>query len=603
VVIATSGVRLLLELLEDQPDTLAVDTETDGRWEGEATLLGVSLAWRAPDGHIKARYTPDCRIVPLLGQMKAEGYCPRLIAHNAKFDGWLLGRYGWNIWAHWTDCTMVQAYVLRRGQVVGGLGLKELLPADTKFHISSLAVLGHPTQLDLVTLGHYGAQDSAAALRLFEEYERRLDQEPKLRWVYENLDRPAIEVTQVMEATGFCLDLEAIDQARTVAEEQKERALDTLVGAGLDNPNSPSQVTTLLYNNLGLPILERTNAGNPSADSKTLKFLLGEDLAPEARGVVEDLLLYREADKLLGTYLEKLPNLVRPETGRVHTHFNHAFVETGRFSSSDPINFQNIPARTKLGQAVRKAFVPPPGKALIKADWSQLELRILAAFSRDPTLVGAFERAEDVHTAVTSVLFGIPQDQVTKDQRTRGKNLNFGIVYGMGYRSLATNLVISLEEAKDLLRDYWNKLPRVAAWISWAQEEAKRTGFAETWFGRRNYYPDLRDSRAWVRHKAERESVNQRIQGTGGDLMRLLMRAAYDKLVRPGYAEIPAQAHDELVLFVDWSIANEVAQIIKDLGENIADLGVHLVMEVRVGHNWVEVEEMEDQDAALPIPA
>jgi len=596
-----SALDMVAELLEDRPDVLAVDTETDGRCEGVAALLGVGLAWRARDGHIKARYSPGWRSVPWLGRMAEEAqYAPVLVAHNTKFDARILRRYGWDLFRNRVDDTMVMAYVLRRGQFVGGLGLKELLPADTKYHISSLAVLGDPTELDEQTLGNYGAQDSAAALRLYEEYTRRLNAEPRLRQVYERLDRPVIEVTAAMEDTGFHLDLDALAAVRPIAQAQRDHARASLADAGLDNPNSPAQVVHFLYDRLRLPVLETTKAGNPSSEAKVLRALLaGPGLTEQARDAIAHLLDFKEADKLLTGFIQNLPGYVQPSTGRVHTHFNNAFVETGRYSSSQPINFQNIPNRTRLGKAVRRAMAAPPGKVLIKADYSQLEMRILAAFSRDPALLRAFAAGIDVHVSTASAMLGVPVDRVSPDQRSQGKQLNFATVYGQGHHSLAQSLHISPEDAKVMLRNYWAKLPRVDQWIRWAQEDAREHGYSETWFGRRNYYPDLNDERAWVRHKAERESVNMRIQGTGGDLMRLFMQAAYAKLVKPGYAEIPAQVHDELVFFADPKIAPELCLIIKDLGEHVADIGVPLELEVKVGRNWADVESTDKEDAAV----
>ncbi|HKI58335.1 MAG TPA: DNA polymerase I [Trueperaceae bacterium] len=405
------------------------------------------------------------------------------------------------------------------------------------------------------------------------------------RHVYETLERPLQAVLAEMELAGVKLDVpllrrqsEALSE-RIAAVEARVREI-----AGDDglNLNSRDQVAQLLFETLGLRPGKRTATGKRSTAVSALEPLRGDHEA------VALILEQRELSKLKSTYLDPLPDLVDPDTGRLHTTFNQAVVATGRLSSAHP-NLQNIPVRTQLGREIRRAFVAEPGARLVVADYSQIELRVLAHISGEDALIAAFERGEDVHRATAAEVFGVDRRAVTAEQRRRAKVINFGVLYGMGPRRLSNDLGIDLPEAEATIRTYFERYPRVRAYIDETLQACRERGYVETLLGRRRSIPDIHSPNRQAREYAERTAYNMPIQGTAADIMKLGMLRLAPPLAASG-GRLLLQVHDELVAEAPEARADEVARLVEDAMADAYPLKVPLVAEVGVGVNWLEAK-------------
>lgn len=405
--------------------------------------------------------------------------------------------------------------------------------------------------------------------------------------VYAEIERPLMSVLVRMEETGILLDVEFL---RAMARElngeilRLEEEIFNLAGEKF-NLGSPQQLGVLLFEKLGLPVLKRTQ--------KTKSYSTGAEILEElaARGfpIAERILRYRELTKLQSTYVEALPGMVAAD-GRIHTRFNQAVAATGRLSSANP-NLQNIPVRTEIGQRIRRAFVAPPGHQLVIADYSQIELRILAHIAEDPTLVAAFEAGEDIHRATAATVLHVDPDLVTPEQRRAAKVINFGILYGMSAFGLAANLKIPQKEADRFIREYLERFPGVRRYIEETEASAERDGKVETLYGRVRWLPDIQSKNRNLRENAKRMAINARIQGTAADLLKLAMIAVDARLA----AEHPKvrlllTVHDELVFEVPEADAERVAQVVKEEMEGVAKLRVPLVVDTGRGASWYEAK-------------
>ncbi len=405
--------------------------------------------------------------------------------------------------------------------------------------------------------------------------------------VYRTIELPLVPVLEDMERAGVKLDVAFLKELSQRVQElllAKEEEIFREAG-GRFNINSPKQLTEVLYQWKGMPVLRRTSKTRaPSTDAEVL-----EELALQGFLLPRLIMEYRELAKLKSTYLDALPSQVR-EDGRIHTRFNQAVTATGRLSSSEP-NLQNIPIRSELGREVRRAFVAEEGHLLVVADYSQIELRVLAHLSQDPALLEAFARGEDIHRATAALVFGARADHVTAQMRRAAKTINFGLIYGMGAYALSRELGVSQKEAQTFIDAYFARLPRVRAYLEGVKEEARRTGKVRTLFGRVRPIVGLDSPNANVRGNAERMAINAPVQGTAADLIKLAMIAIFQQLRRQALpARLLLQVHDELVLEAEEGAAQKVASLVRQTMETVAELSVPLQVDVEVGRCWAEAK-------------
>ena len=435
----------------------------------------------------------------------------------------------------------------------------------------------------------YAAEDADLALQLCDKLES-LIADPALTLLYRQVDLPLVEVLADLELTGVRLDVEvlahlALDM-RAQRDAAEKRAIE-LAGEPF-NLNSPGQLGKILYEKLGLPVLKRTDKTKaPATDEDVLS-----ELALREDGEIARVLLrHRQMQKLLGTYVEALPAMVNPLTGRLHTRLHQAAVATGRLASSDP-NLQNIPVRTEEARAIRAAFVPEPGWTLLDADYSQIELRVVASLAQDPILLGAFQRGEDIHRRTASEVMGLPMEEVSSAQRSAAKAVNFGLLYGQGAYALAASLGISFKEAKGFIERYFERMPKVAEWIESTKARAMEQGLVRSHWGRVRRIPDLQSANGGLKATALREAVNTVVQGTAADIMRRAMVRLHADLTGSGLrSRLLLQVHDELLVEAPPEEIELVSGLLRSAMEGADDLGaldVKLVAEVRPGASWLE---------------
>jgi DNA polymerase-1 len=427
---------------------------------------------------------------------------------------------------------------------------------------------------------------AALSERLFANLWGRLEGEERLLWLYREVERPLSAVLAHMEATGVRLDVAYLRAlSLEVAEEIARLEAEVFRLAGHPfNLNSRDQLERVLFDELGLPAIGKTEkTGKRSTSAAVLEALR------EAHPIVEKILQYRELTKLKSTYIDPLPDLIHPKTGRLHTRFNQTATATGRLSSSDP-NLQNIPVRTPLGQRIRRAFIAEEGWLLVALDYSQIELRVLAHLSGDENLIRVFQEGRDIHTETASWMFGVPREAVDPLMRRAAKTINFGVLYGMSAHRLSQELAIPYEEAQAFIERYFQSFPKVRAWIEKTLEEGRQRGYVETLFGRRRYVPDLQARVKSVREAAERMAFNMPVQGTAADLMKLAMVKLFPRLEEMG-ARMILQVHDELVLEAPKERAEAVARLAKEVMEGVYPLAVPLEVEVGIGEDWLSAKE------------
>lgn len=401
--------------------------------------------------------------------------------------------------------------------------------------------------------------------------------------ILQELDHPMINILSSMERAGISLDTEQLKVMEGELEEtigNIESEIFETTGEEI-NLNSPKQVSELLFEKLGLPVIKKTKTGY-STDSSVLEALDQKNVSP----VPGLLLQHRELGKLLSTYVKTLPELVHPKDSRLHTHFNQHVAATGRLSSNNP-NLQNIPIRTELGRKIRKAFVPKEGYVLLGADYSQVELRLLAHFSEDPTMVAAFNNGEDIHRQTASEVMGLDLSKVTSDERSKAKAVNFGLMYGQSSFGLAGQLKISRKEAKDYITKYFEKFSRVKSYLDGLKERAEETGYSVTMAGRKRFLPDIYSKNRTVKSMAERIAVNSPIQGTAADIIKMAMvnidRKIYERNLK---SKMILQVHDELIFEVPKDEVKVMEELVKQEMENVVTLKVPLTVDIGTGENW-----------------
>ena len=549
--------------------------------------------WQELTPHLDARNLDFAATRKVLGPLFADASVKK-VGQNLKYDLQVLQRHGLPV-VGMSDDSMVLSYVLdsTNRHNLDDLSARWL---DTK-PIAFEEVVGKGKgqkrfdEADFDQAVQYAAEDADLALRLCDTLKAKLT-DPQLQRLYAEVDLPLVEVLADLELTGIRMDTAVLDrlavQMRAARDAAVERATE-LAGEGF-NLNSPTQLGRILYEKLGLPVLKRTGKTKaPSTDEEVLQELADDHDSEIAR----ELLKHRQMAKLLGTYVEALPLMVNPITGRVHTRLHQAAVSSGRLASSDP-NLQNIPIRTEEGRAIRGAFVPKEGWLLLDADYSQIELRVVAALADDPVLLGAFKNGEDIHRRTASEVMGVPLEKVSSDDRAKAKAVNFGLLYGQGAFALAASLGITQKEAKAFIERYFERMPKVATWIEATKEKALAEGLVRTHWGRIRRIAELESQNMGLRAGGLREAVNTVVQGTAADLMRRAMVRLHRMLKAEGLrARLLLQVHDELLVEAppeELARATELLKSSMEGADDLGPLGVQLAAEVRSGKSWLEAK-------------
>ncbi len=580
----------------DRAELVALDTETTSLDYMQAELVGVSLAVTSGE----AAYIPVAHDYPgapsqLSRDAVLEAMTPFLedggqkkVGHHLKYDAHIFARYGIEVSGMQFD-TMLESYVLNSVATRHDMdsAARHYLDLET-IHYEDVAGKGSKqltfNEVDLEQASRYAAEDADITLRLHEHLWGELCRIEPLKSVYETIEQPLVPVLFAMEQTGVLLDRQMLKKqsaelAKTMLELEEEAH--ELAG-GPFNLGSTKQLQQILFDELGLPIVRKTPKGQPSTAEDVLQELAQDYDLPRV------ILEHRSLAKLKSTYTDKLPQQIVAHTGRVHTSYHQAVAATGRLSSSDP-NLQNIPIRTPEGRRIRRAFIAPEGSVLLAADYSQIELRIMAHLSGDEGLLGAFADGQDIHRATAAEVFETPLDEVTPNQRRSAKAINFGLMYGMSAFGLAKQLGIRRGEAQDYVDLYFERYPAVKAFMDETREKAREAGYVETVFGRRLYLPDIRSRNFQRRQYAERSAINAPMQGTAADVIKRAMITIHAWLAeRAVPARMIMQVHDELVLEVAEDRADDVALEIVAMMGAAASLDVDLVVEAGTGKNWDE---------------
>ena len=577
-------------------DLFAFDTETTSLDYTRAEVVGVSFAVKAGE----AAYVPLAHNYPgaplqlerkqVLEQLRPLLEAPdrAKLGQHLKYDANVLANHGITLRGMRHD-TMLESYVFNSTATRHDM---DSLAAYYLEHqtISYEAVAGKGVkqigfdQVGLEEATAYAAEDADITLRLHESLWPQLKAEPALKRVYETLEIPLIPVLSRIERTGVLVDVFMLaSQSRELAGRMLELEREAHAAAGHPfNLGSPKQIQAVLYDRLSLPVLKKTPKGQPSTDESVLAELAERYELPRI------ILDYRSVSKLRSTYTEKLPQQINPRTGRVHTSYHQAVTATGRLSSSDP-NLQNIPVRTAEGRRIRQAFVAPEGHKILAADYSQIELRIMAHFSGDPNLRIAFAENADVHRHTAAEVFGISLDKVTPDQRRSAKAINFGLIYGMSAFGLAKQLGVDRTLAQNYIDTYFQRYPGVKAFMDQSREAAREKGYVETLLGRRLYVPDINSRNGQSRQYAERTAINAPMQGTAADIIKAAMIAVDQWIQSSGVpVRMIMQVHDELVFEVAEGFIDEARQTIRSLMANAGELSLPLLVDVGVGENWDE---------------
>ncbi len=577
-------------------DVFAFDTETTSLDYMQAEIVGVSFAVESGTAaYVPLAHTypgaPDqlnrAEVLQLLQPLLEDERRGKL-GHHLKYDAHVLRNHGIELRGMRFD-SMLESYVLNSTATRHDLdSVARLYLGVETIHYEDVAGKGAKqlnfSDVSVETAAEYSAEDSDVALRLHRTLWPRLEAVPALARLYQEIEQPLVPVLLDMEHCGVLVDAQMLKRqshelSRSLVELEKRAHA---AAAQPFNLESPKQLQEVLFGKLGLPVKRKTPTGQPSTAEDVLEELADEFELPRI------ILEYRGLAKLRSTYTDKLPEQINPRTGRVHTSYHQAVAATGRLSSTDP-NLQNIPIRTAEGRRIRQAFVAPPGHVLIAADYSQIELRIMAHLSGDAGLLDAFAHDRDIHQATAAEVFGVPApDQVTPDQRRAAKAINFGLIYGMSAFGLARQLGIERGAAQQYVDLYFQRYPGVKRYMDETRAAAREQGFVETVFGRRLYLPEIRSRNAQMRQYAERSAINAPMQGTAADIIKRAMIEVHRWLFAQPHARLMMQVHDELVLEVAEERVDSVLTELRGHMVAAADLRVPLKVEVGVGRNWDE---------------
>lgn len=580
----------------ESADLVALDTETTSLDYMSAEVVGLSLAVEPG----KAAYIPVAHDYPgAPDQLPREEVLEKLrpfledgnadkVGHHLKYDAHVLARHGIRLAGMRFD-SMLESYVLNSVATRHDMdSVSRFYLGRETIHFEDVAGKGAKqltfNQVELETAAPYAAEDADITLQLHRTLAGLLAEAKSLQQVYETLEQPLVPVLLQMEETGVLIDagMLATQSAELAAKMQTLEARAHELAGGPFNLGSPKQLQQILFETLELPVIRKTPKGQPSTAEDVLIELAGEFELP--RVIIE----YRSVSKLKSTYSDKLPLQISAGTGRVHTSYHQAVAATGRLSSSDP-NLQNIPIRTPEGRRIRQAFVAPPGQRLLAADYSQIELRIMAHLSADEGLLAAFKAGQDVHRATAAEVFELALDEVSADQRRSAKAINFGLMYGMSAFGLARQLGISRGQAQEYVDLYFDRYPGVKAYMDDIRETARSQGYVETVFGRRLYLPEINARNANRRQYAERTAINAPMQGTAADIIKRAMIAVHGWLeAEPGRGRMIMQVHDELVFEVAADDADAFGAKVQAIMCDAAELAVPLQVDVGQGSNWDE---------------
>ncbi len=594
VVDSVEALETLVRTLR-QAGRFAIDLETTSLDAMEATIVGFSFstapgrAWYVPVGHFSGRNVPLDealeRIVPLL-----EDPALGKVGQNLKYDMVVLSRAGISLRGVEADA-MLAAYLLDPGRRQYGIDLLSLEHLGHK--MISYDEVSRPdgeTQIpfpdvDVESAARYACEDADVALRLADRFLDDLEKR-ELKDLYDTVEIPLVRVLADMERQGIALDVgffEAMSHRLEEELERIERECHTLAGEEF-NLNSPQQLSEILFEKLGLPVVKKTKTGY-STDAEVL-----ETLAPQ-HDLPQRCLDWRELAKLKSTYVDALPAAIDPGTGRLHSSFNQTVAASGRLSSSEP-NLQNVPVRTALGREIRKGFVPSEeGWTLLVSDYSQIELRILAHLSGDANLVEAFRDGQDIHRQTAALVFDVDPDDVNDLLRTRAKEVNFGVVYGMGPFGLARRLGIEQKEAKAFIEGYFQRFPDVKRYQEDTIERVRQDGYVTTLLGRRRYLPEIQSKNYNVRSFAERAAINSPIQGTAADLLKIAMIRVHRRIADEALAaRMLLTVHDELVFEVEAGSSDALAELVREEMEGAIELDVPVAVEIGTGSTWYDAK-------------
>ena len=585
----------LIEVMKKAP-YISFDTETTSLDYMNAELVGVSIALKPNEAfYIPINHNYEGVEKQLEEHFVLEALKPFLesdeipkIGHNLKYDRHILQNLGIDLKGKLLD-TMLFSYVnnstITRHNLdavskrylninptsyedVAGKGAKQIPFSEVSIEVAS----------------EYASEDADISLKLYEHIEPLVQKETKLAKLYSEIEGPLIYTLGDIERNGVLIDSEKLNEqskeleAKILKLEQKVQK-----SAGEDfNLGSPKQLQEILYEKLGLPVIKKTPKGQPSTAESVL-----QELSMDFP-IVQDILSYRAISKLKSTYTDKLPKMVNSNTGRVHTSYHQAVTATGRLSSSDP-NLQNIPIRSEEGRRIREAFIAPDGYKILAADYSQIELRIMAHLSRDQGLMDAFAKGQDIHQATAAEIFSTNIDEVTANQRRSAKAINFGLIYGMSAFGLSKQLQITRAEAQNYIEQYFDRYPQVKHYMDETKQSAKKIGYVETVFGRRLYLADIESSNYQRRQYAERSAINAPMQGTAADLIKMAMILLHQKIREESFeAKIIMQVHDELVIEVNENQSDELSGITTSVMSEISKLDVDLKVDADIGNNWDE---------------
>ncbi len=574
-------------------ELVAIDTETDSLDGMRARIVGISFAVEpgraayVPLAHSYGDAPEQLPLDEVLARLRPwleDARRPK-VGQNIKYDLHVFANHGITVQGYTHD-TMLQSYVLEahKSHSLESLAERHLNRKGLSYedvcgkgvHQISFA------QVDVAKATQYSGEDSEMTLQVHQALWPEIESHAGLRFVYEQIEMPVSVILERIEITGVLIDAAVLArQSQDLAERMValEQQAHEIAGQPF-NMGSPKQIGEILFGKLGLPVKKKTASGAPSTDEEVLAELAADYPLP-AR-----ILDHRSLAKLKGTYTDKLPLMVNPATGRVHTNYAQAVAVTGRLASNDP-NLQNIPIRTPEGRRVREAFIAPPGGVIMSADYSQIELRIMAHISEDPALLRAFAEGIDVHRATASEVFGVPVPEVSSEQRRYAKVINFGLIYGMGAFGLASNLGIEQKAAKDYIDRYFARFAGVKRYMDETRVRAREQGYVETVFGRRLWLPEINSGNGPRKAGAERQAINAPMQGTAADLIKLAMIAVQGELDRERRAtRMVMQVHDELVLEVPDAELPWAREAIPRLMAGVAQLKVPLLAEVGVGANW-----------------
>ncbi|MEZ7922190.1 DNA polymerase I [Acinetobacter sp. YH12095] len=570
----------------------AFDTETTSLDYRVAEIVGFSIAFDAKDAY----YVPlahDYEGAPqqlnrdqVLAQIKPilENNAVDKIGHHLKYDAHVLENHGIHLQGWYFD-TMLASYVLNSVATRHGMDdVARLYLSHLTTSYEQIAGKGVKqktfNQIEIETAAHYAAEDAHVTYRLYEVLSAKLQKHPELVNILHNIEMPVARVLTSMEENGIQLDLKFLDQLGVDFSQTMQDLENQIVELAGENFNvsSPKQVGEILFDKLGLKGGKKTATGQYSTSESVL-----EKIEHPISSLILD---YRGLSKLKSTYTDGLLKQANNDTHRVHTSYHQALTATGRLSSTDP-NLQNIPIRTEIGRQIRKAFVAPEGRVLLAADYSQIELRLMAHFSQDDALLDAFNHGQDVHRRTAAEVLGIALEDVTSDQRRQAKAVNFGLLYGMSEFGLIRQLGFTREESQNYIKQYFQRYPGIYEYMQRTRQVALEQGFVETILGRRLYTPDIAARNMMVRKAAERAAINAPLQGSAADIIKMAM-IEVDKMLPQAQAKMLLQVHDELVFEVDADAADELAPKLAEVMQSVVEISVPLVVEVGKGNNWDE---------------